>query len=79
MKATGFVKKLDELGRIVIPKEVRKAIGVDHNDFLQFYLDGESIVMKKFGECCALCGSYDDVVPFKKKYICEECLKELKG
>ena len=79
MKATGFVKKIDELGRIVIPKDIRRTLGVDHNDYLQFFLDGETIIMKKFGEYCAICNSSDDVVKFKDKFICEECLRELKS
>ncbi len=79
MKATGFVKKIDELGRIVIPKDIRKTLGVGHGDYLQFFLDGETAVLKKFGEYCAFCNSSDDVVRFKEKFICEECLKQIKS
>ena len=78
MKATGITRKIDELGRIVIPKDIRRALGVDHNDFLQFFLDGEAIVMKKFGEQCAICGSSDDLIRVKEKFICESCIKEIK-
>ncbi len=78
MKATGFVKKIDELGRIVIPKDIRKTLEVDHNDYLQFFLDGDSIVMKRFGEFCALCNSTDDLTKFNDKFICESCLRELR-
>ncbi len=79
MKATGFVKRIDELGRIVIPKDIRKTLSVDRNDFLQFFLDGDSIIMKKFGEYCAFCNGDDDVVRFKDKFICENCLKQIRS
>ena len=56
MKPTGFVKKIDEMGRIVIPKNVRKTIGAEIGDSLQFFIDGDNIIMKKFSVSCAFCG-----------------------
>ncbi len=79
MKTTGFVKKIDELGRVVIPKDIRKTLEVDHNDYLQFYLEGDSIIMKKFGDRCTFCNSSENVVVFKNKLICQACLDELKS
>ena len=79
MKTTGFVKKIDELGRVVIPKDIRRTLDVDHNDYLQFYLEGDSIIMKKFGDRCTFCNSSENVVVFKNKLICRNCLEELKN
>ncbi len=79
MKATGFVKKIDELGRIVIPKDIRKSLGATHGDYLQFFLDGDTVVMKKFGEYCAICNSSDDVIKVKEKFICKDCLEQIKN
>ncbi len=79
MKATGFVKKIDELGRIVIPKDIRKSLGVDRGDFLQFFFEGESVVIKKFGEQCAICNSSDDVIKVKEKFICKDCIEQIKN
>ena len=77
MKTTGFVKKIDELGRIVIPKDIRKALGVNNLEYVEFYFDEDKVVIKKSGNCCSFCGSADKLAPFKDKYICENCLSEL--
>lgn len=77
MKATGFVKRIDELGRIVIPKDIRRALGVSNGEELQFFLDGDTVALKKFGNVCAFCGNGEELVEFKGKFICESCKKEL--
>lgn len=77
MKATGFIKKIDELGRIVIPKDIRKVLGVNNLDSLQFFLDGDSVVLKRFGEHCEFCGNDEDLISFKGKFICKDCKKSI--
>lgn len=77
MKSTGIVRKVDELGRIVLPIELRRTLGIAERDALEIYVDGESIVLKKYQASCIFCDSAHDVVSFKGKNICTNCLKEL--
>lgn len=78
MKPTGFVKKIDEMGRIVIPKSVRQALSIETGDNLQFFIDGDGIVMKRFSTSCVFCGSGDDLSELMGKYVCKSCLSSLK-
>jgi len=78
MKPTGFIKKIDEMGRIVIPKNVRKTIDAEIGDSLQFFIDGDNIIMKKFSQSCVFCGSENDLSELNEKYICAECVAKLK-
>ena len=78
MKATGFIKKVDEMGRIVVPKDIRKALGISNLDYVQFYLDENGVVLRKYDNCCFLCSSREDVTEYKEKYICKKCIAEIK-
>lgn len=78
MKPAGFIKKIDEMGRIVIPKDIRKTINVSIGDSLQFFIDGDSIVMKRFPAACVFCGSEDNLTELSEKYICDTCISKLK-
>lgn len=77
MKATGIVRKVDELGRIVLPIELRRTLDIAEKDPLEIYVDGDSIVLKKYQSACIFCDSAHDVTKFKGKNICAKCLKEL--
>ncbi len=77
MKATGIVRKVDELGRIVLPIELRRIMGIAERDPLEIYVDGDTIVIKKYHAACVFCDNARDVVPYKGKNICPECLKAL--
>ena len=77
MKATGIVRKVDELGRIVLPIELRRVMGIAERDPLEIYVDGNSIVLKKYQSACIFCDSALDVINYKGKNICAKCLKEL--
>lgn len=77
MKATGIVRKVDELGRIVLPIELRRTLDIAEKDPLEIYVDGDSIVLKKYQSSCVFCDSTSDVKVFKGKNICSKCLKEL--
>ncbi|MBY6871639.1 AbrB/MazE/SpoVT family DNA-binding domain-containing protein [Clostridium botulinum] len=78
MKNTGIVRKVDELGRIVIPKELRRTLNLEEGDGLEIYTEGEQIILKKYEPCCIFCGEASEVINFKGKNICRSCLKELK-
>lgn len=78
MKSTGIVRKVDPLGRIVIPKETRKVLGIRERDPLEIYIDGEQIILKKYQPDCIFCGESENVVNYKGKNICKKCLAELR-
>ncbi|MDU4598243.1 MAG: AbrB/MazE/SpoVT family DNA-binding domain-containing protein [Clostridium sporogenes] len=77
MKSTGIVRKVDELGRIVIPKELRRTLNIEEGDGLEIYTEGEQIILKKYAPACIFCGEAKEVINFKGKNICKTCLKEL--
>ncbi|MBO5734337.1 MAG: AbrB/MazE/SpoVT family DNA-binding domain-containing protein [Clostridia bacterium] len=78
MKSTGIVRKVDELGRIVLPVELRRTLDIAEKDSLEIYVDDDRIILKKYEPTCVFCGSSKDVIPFKGKNICPNCLNELK-
>ncbi|MBC9786547.1 AbrB/MazE/SpoVT family DNA-binding domain-containing protein [Heliobacillus mobilis] len=73
MKSTGIVRKVDELGRVVIPIELRRTMGIDEKDPLEIYVDAEKIILKKYEPACIFCGSAVDVQNFRGKVVCKEC------
>jgi transcriptional pleiotropic regulator of transition state genes len=77
MKSTGIVRKVDELGRVVIPIELRRTLGIGEKDALEIYVDGERIMLKKYEPACIFTGNADNLVYFKGKMISKECLAEL--
>ncbi|MGI6614527.1 MAG: AbrB/MazE/SpoVT family DNA-binding domain-containing protein [Dethiobacteria bacterium] len=77
MKSTGIVRKVDELGRIVIPIELRRTLGIDVKDALEIYVDGEKIVLKKYEPACLFCGNADNVKHYCNRIICRECIEKL--
>lgn len=78
MKAIGIVRKVDELGRIVLPIELRRTLNIDIKDPVEIFVEGEAIILKKYEPSCIFCGNAKDVVNYKGKNICKSCLKELK-
>ncbi|MBU3195681.1 AbrB/MazE/SpoVT family DNA-binding domain-containing protein [Clostridium algidicarnis] len=79
MKSTGIVRKVDQLGRLVLPKELRKVLSIKDNETpLEIYTEGETIILKKYEPACVFCGEASEVINFKGKNICRSCLKELK-
>lgn len=77
MKSTGIVRKVDELGRIVLPIELRRTLDIAERDPLEIYVDGSSIVLRKYEQACVFCGSAKDVTEYKGKNVCAACKKEL--
>jgi len=78
MKATGIVRRVDELGRIVIPMEIRRELSINRDDPIEITCEGGSIVLRKYAPFCLFCASEEDVQIFKDKKICARCLAELK-
>ncbi|NLX88200.1 MAG: AbrB/MazE/SpoVT family DNA-binding domain-containing protein [Syntrophomonadaceae bacterium] len=77
MKSTGVVRKVDELGRIVIPIELRRTMGIEEKDALEIYVDNEKIILKKYEPACIFCGNAEEVANYKGKNLCRACLLEL--
>ncbi|KAB2953014.1 AbrB/MazE/SpoVT family DNA-binding domain-containing protein [Heliorestis acidaminivorans] len=73
MKSTGIVRKVDELGRVVIPIELRRTLGIDEKDALEIYVDHEKIILRKYEPACVFCGSAVEVQNFRGKIVCKEC------
>ena len=65
MKSTGIVRKVDELGRIVLPIELRRTMNIDVKDALEIYVDGDQIVLKKYEPSCIFCGNAKDIIHYK--------------
>ena len=78
MKSTGIVRKVDELGRIVLPIEMRRTLDIGDKDALEIYVEGSSVILKKYKPSCVFCDATKDITVFKGKNICPKCLKELK-
>ena len=77
MKSTGIVRNIDELGRIVVPKEIRERLGIASGDPVEIFIDEDKIIMKKYFPVCHFCGSETMLRVFRGKNICEECVKAL--
>ena len=77
MKSTGIVRRIDDLGRIVLPIELRRTLGISDRDSLEIYVDQTSIILKKYEPACIFCSSADDIRHYKDKAVCAHCLKEL--
>ena len=77
MKSTGIVRNIDELGRIVIPKEIRKKMGIANNDPVEIYVEGDKILLTKYHPACHFCGGTEGIIDFKDKVVCKKCIAEL--
>ena len=77
MKTTGIIRQLDTLGRIVLPIELRRTIGIGPKDMIEIFVEGSSVILRKYEPDCLFCGGSRDLTPYKDKMICARCLKEL--
>ena len=77
MKSTGVIRKIDELGRIVIPKEIRKKLEINIKDPMEIYVEGHGIMLKKIEDTCVFCDSTKNLISFKNKLICQKCFDSL--
>lgn len=77
MKSTGIVRKVDELGRVVIPKELRNTHGLDVGSPFEIFVEGERIIFKKYQPACTFCDSAVDIKRFKGKRVCKRCIESM--
>ncbi len=78
MKATGIVRKLDQLGRIVIPKELRTTFDLKETDPIEIFVEGDDIILRKYQPACIFCNEATDIVQFEGKNVCKKCLAKMK-
>lgn len=79
IKSTGIVRRVDELGRIVIPIELRNKLKIAEKDPIEIYVDGSSIILKKYEETCVFCGSNKNVIDYNSKLVCSKCIHNIAG
>ena len=78
VKSTGIVRKVDELGRVVIPNELRRTMEIAEGTPLEIYTDGDNIILKKYAPGCTFCGEIkDNMINHGGKIICPDCIKQL--
>ncbi len=78
MKSTGIVRKIDNLGRVVLPIELRRTFDIDREDPVEIFVDDNYILLKKYQPACIFCNDAKDVASFKGKNVCQRCLAEMK-
>jgi transcriptional pleiotropic regulator of transition state genes len=78
MKSTGVVRKIDELGRIVLPSELRRVFGIHEGDELEISVQGEQVILQKRQDLCVFCGRDTTTLEFKGRQVCEDCVTNLR-
>lgn len=77
MKSTGIVRKVDELGRVVIPIELRRTLSIGEKDALEIFTEGDTIILKKYEPACIFCGQAKGVRNLMGKNVCPECIVKI--
>ena len=77
MKSTGITRKVDDLGRIVLPIELRRTMDIAVRDELEIYLEADQIILRKHGPKCIFCGSTHDLVSYRNKDVCQSCIRQM--
>ncbi len=77
MKSTGVVRRIDELGRIVLPIEIRKNLNIENRDAVEIFVDEDKVILKKYEPACIFCNNADDVILYHNKLVCRECVAKL--
>lgn len=79
MKSLGIVRRIDHVGRIVLPKELRRLFDlVDNEDSLEIFVEDDKIILKKYEPACIFCNSADDVIDHMGKKVCKNCIESMK-
>ena len=79
MKSTGIIRKVDDLGRIVLPIELRRTLDIAERDELEIFMENDRIVLQKYEPACIFCGSARNVTNFNRKNVCEDCIRKLRN
>lgn len=78
MKSASFTRPIDEMGRFVLPIEIRRALDLQDKDRLEIYIEGNRIVLQKQQTTCSFCNRTEQLLPFGESFVCRSCLNELK-
>ena len=78
MKSTGMVRKVDDLGRVVLPIEIRQSLDINPRDPLEIFIQNKQIILQKYHPACVFCSNVENIVYFNDKRICAECLEKIK-
>ncbi len=78
MKSTAITRQIDDLGRVVLPMELRKNLRINKKDQLEIYVEDDKIILRKYSQSCIFCGNKDNILEFRSKFICSDCLSQLK-
>lgn len=77
MKSTGIIRKVDDLGRIVLPIELRRTLDIAERDELEIFMENDRIVLQKYEPSCIFCGSGRSLIAYCRKNVCSDCIKKL--
>lgn len=77
MKSTGIVRRVDDLGRVVLPIELRRTLDIGERDSLEIFVEDNSIILKKYEPACIFCNDTKDVVVYKGRNVCANCIREM--
>lgn len=77
MNGTGMFKRVDELGIIVIPSEIRESFNIQEKDAIEIFVEKDLIILKKYNPNCLFCGETENLVEYKEKIVCKKCIKTL--
>ena len=77
MKSTGIIRKVDDLGRIVLPIELRRTLDIEERDELEIYMENDRIILQKFEPACVFCGSSRGLISYRRKNVCNECIRKM--
>lgn len=79
MKSTGIVRKIDDLGRVVLPIELRRQLDLDKDAALEIYVDEDRIMLKKYQPACLFCGSLDGLTQYQGRNVCAACRQAMQN
>lgn len=77
MKSTGIVRDVDNLGRIVLPIELRRTLGINVKDAVEIYTDNDTIILRKYQQSCIFCGANDSLTEYMDKMVCARCISDI--
>lgn len=77
MKSTGIIRKVDDLGRIVLPIELRRTLDIAERDEIEIYMENDKIILQKFEPACIFCGSARELLAYRGKNVCQDCVKKM--
>lgn len=77
MKSTGIIRKVDDLGRIVLPIELRRMLDIEERDELEIYMENERIILQRYEPSCIFCGSSRDLISYRGRNVCQDCIREM--